>query len=171
MAGGYGASSASPTKWLANTVWAPTTATTAETFLWYQANPRLALGLAHLWKQNALRFLASANLHPETASIPGVNFSIGVQGIGTGNPGYGLTLEKNFSQRLNAYAGIGLRSNEEHGHLLGGVKLNLGGPWTLGLQLDGHQEHPFATYSERGWIAGAYLIDLKSPALMLGHRF
>jgi hypothetical protein len=128
------------------------------------------LGVAHLWKQNAFRWLASVNISPETATMPALNGSVGVQGIGTGNPGYSATLEKNFGQ-FNAYVGLGWRSNEPHSHLLGGVKYAFESGLALGVQLDGHQEHPFAVYSAGQMLYGAYLIDTKSPALMVGYRF
>lgn len=155
--------------WTYNTVWAPTTVTTAESFLWYRAQPRVRLGVAHLWKQNSLRWLASVNVLPETDGLPSLNASVGVQGIGTGNPGYSTTIEKNVGP-LNAYVGLGWRSNEAHSHPLGGVKYTVD-DWTLGLQLDGHQEHPFLVWSRDQHLVGAYLIDLKSPALMVGYRF
>jgi hypothetical protein len=170
VAGGYGAGSALEYKWTYNTVWAPTTVTTAESFLWYRAHPRVRLGVAHLWKQNALRWLASVNLAAETATLPALNASVGVQGIGTGNPGYSATLEKNFGA-FNGYLGVGWRSNESHSHLLGGVKYAFENGVSVGLQLDGHQEHPFVVYTEGQMVYGAYLIDLKSPALMVGYRF
>lgn len=143
--------------------------------MWYQAHPRLQLGVAHLWKQNAVRYLASFRALTETARTPGISLSAGVQGIGTGNPGYAVTFEKNWSLKAgsaNVYTGVGWRSNENHAHMLGGFKFTPGtGPWTLGVQFDGHQEHPFMTYGYRQWVAGLYLIDLKSPALMVGVRF
>ncbi len=151
-------------------MWAPTTVTTAETFLWYRADPRVRLGVAHLWKQNSLRWLASVNLVPETFDSPAINASVGVQGIGTGNPGYSATLEKNLGA-LNAYMGIGFRSNESHSHFLGGAKYALEGGVALGMQLDGHQKHPFAVFTEGQTLYGAYLIDFKSPAFMVGYRF
>jgi hypothetical protein len=114
--------------------------------------------------------LASVNLIEETASSPALNASAGVQGIGTGNPGYSATLEKNWGA-FNAYGGVGYRSNEEHSHLLGGMKYAFQGGLTVGLQLDGHQEHPFVVHSVGQTMFGAYLIDLKSPALMAGYRF
>ncbi|HMS56033.1 MAG TPA: hypothetical protein PKA27_11595, partial [Fimbriimonadaceae bacterium] len=156
--------------------YAPTTVTVDETFMWYQAHPRLQVGLAHLWKQNAVRYLASLRIAEETARTPGINVSAGVQGIGTGNPGYGVTAEKNWtlpSGSVNAYGGVGFRSNESHAHMLGGFKFTpSGSPMTVGLQLDGHAKHPFVTYSlPKGWVVGAYLLDLKSPAIMVGVRF
>jgi hypothetical protein len=39
------------------------------------------------------------------------------------------------------------------------------------MQLDGHHEHPFAVYTQGQHIFGAYLIDFKSPAVMVGYRF
>jgi hypothetical protein len=117
-----------------------------------------------------VRWLASVNVVPETDTLPALNASAGVQGIGTGNPGYSATLEKNLGA-WNAYLGVGWRSNEPHSHALGGVKYSLANGLTLGMQLDGHFEHPFAVYSQDQAIYGAYLIDFKSPALMVGYRF
>jgi hypothetical protein len=157
-----------------NTVYAPTTETVAETFLWYQAAPRLSLGVAHLWKQNALRFLGSYQLVRETERLPSFSVSVGLQGIGTGNPGYAGTFEKNWTVgegRLNAFAGVGWRSNENHAHPLGGIKYSPDGRLTFGYQHDGHQGHPFVTYSVGQWIGGVYLIGGRSPALMSGYRF
>lgn len=148
--------------------------TTAETFVWYRAHPRISLGVAHLWKQNSLRWLASVSLVPESGPWPQINGSIGVQGIGTGNPGYSLTAEKSWqvgTGRANAYVGVGWRSNEDHSHFLGGFKYSPDNVWTLGLQLDGHDRHPFVTYSWERYVAGFFLIDGKAPAYMLGVRF
>lgn len=149
--------------------------TTAESFLWYSAHPRVQLGVALLWKQGAVRYLASVRISPETATLPGINLSAGVQGIGTGNPGYAATFEKNWdttSGKFNAFAGIGFRSNENHAHALGGFKFSpAGSPFTVGLQLDGHDKHAFVTYTNREWSYGLYLIKLQSPALMVGVRF
>ena len=144
--------------------------TKAESFLWYRATPRIRLGVAHLWEQNAFRWLASVNIVPETEELPALNASAGVQGIGIGNPGYSATLEKNMGP-FNAYAGAGWRSNESHTHFLGGAKYQIDPEWTLGIQLDGHQEHPFVVWSRDHYMLGAYLVDLKSPALMVGFRF
>lgn len=156
-----------------NTVYAPSTVTTAETFLWYRASPRLQLGLAHLWKQGAFRGLGSYRFVDETARSPSLSLSVGVQGIGTGNPGYGLTMEKNVragDTDLNAFVGLGLRSNEAHGHPIGGLKVSRGS-WTLGFQHDGHQGHPFVTTAHREWVFGFYLIGGQRAAWMVGRRW
>lgn len=163
-----------PGKWLINTVYAPTTVTTAETFLWYSVTPSISLGLAHLWKQNALRYLASVRLAAETAKSPGFYASAGVQGIGTGNPGFSATAEKNFQLdgvRVNAFAGLGFRTNERHTHPVGGIKFEFADRITLGLQWEGHHAHPFVTKGFGPFIAGVYLIEGKSPGLMFGARF
>lgn len=174
MAGGYGAGSAADSKWLINTVYAPTTVTTAETFVWYQASPQLQLGVAYLWKQSAFRALASVQFLTETDSRPSLSASMGVQGIGTGNPGYSVTAEKNWRMpegTLNTFVGIGLRSNERHGHPLGGIKWTTPQGITLGFQHDGHNGHPFLSYGKGIWFGGVFVIAGKSPALMLGARF
>jgi hypothetical protein len=147
--------------------------TEAETFIWYQANPRVSLGVAHLAKQNAFRWLASVNIVPETAKLPALNASAGVQGIGTGNPGYSLTGEKNWSSpqgSFNFYAGLGLRSNESHAHGLFGFKYTTVNNWAIGLQNEGHQTHPFITYSFDQMTAGIFLINGKNLATMIGVR-
>lgn len=157
-----------------NTVWAPTSVTRAESFLWYKAHPRLQLGIAFLWKQTAFRFLASVQLSPETAKMPAVNASAGIQGIGTGNPGYSVTLEKNFNpggHRVNAYIGIGFRANESHSHAVGGVKFALNQNWTVGYQHDGHQQNPFVTFGQGQAFGGIYLLNFERPALMFGMKF
>jgi hypothetical protein len=121
-----------------------------------------------------VRYLASVNAVPQTPQWPALNLSAGVQGIGTGNPGYSATLEKDWSAgqvAYNAFAGIGLRSNEAHGHVVAGAKAALPGGWSVGLQLDGHDVHPFVTKSLGNYVAGFYLIGAKAPAFMLGTRF
>lgn len=153
-----------------NTVWAPTSVTRAETFLWYSATPRLQLGVAYLWKQSAVRYLASYRLVDQQGVWPSVNASAGVQGIGTGNPGYSITFERSETD-WTAYIGLGFRSNESHSHPLGGVKWTFTQGWTMGLQHDGHAAHPFLTYDGGSWTAGFYVIGFKSPALMTGFRF
>ena len=157
-----------------NTVVAPGLATDAETFLWYDANPRLKLGIAHLAKQGAFRVLGSYQLCPETDSKPSFHIGAGVQGIGTGNPGFSARAEKSFDTELghvNTYVGLGLRSNENHSHGLAGVKLRLPSGFGVGVQMDGHQTNPFATYSEGQWTVGLFLIEGKNAAYMVGARF
>jgi hypothetical protein len=102
--------------------------------------------------------------------------SVGVQGIGTGNPGYAATLEKNYRTPdgyvFNAFGGIGLRSNEAHGHPVAGAKVSFPSATTVGVQWDGHHVHPFATQGlPGGFVVGAYLIEGKSLGVMLGARF
>jgi hypothetical protein len=161
-------------KWQINTVYAPGSLTTAETFIWYQAHPRIQIGVAELAKQRAFRFLASVVLLPETERAPSLNASVGVQGIGTGNPGYSVTAEKNFmltQGNLNVYAGLGFRSNENHVHPVAGIKYSLPSGFTFGLQEDGHQLSPFATYSKDWWTVGVYVVGFKNVAYLVGVRF
>lgn len=141
--------------------------------MWYAVNDDLRLGVAHLWKQNAVRYLANFRLTKETEYLPGLFASAGVQGIGTGNPGYAVTAEKNFGggrNRFNVYGGIGFRSNESHSHALVGARMSFDNGWALGLQADGHGYHPFTTYAFKEYIVGAYLIDGRRTALMAGIR-
>ena len=155
-------------------MYAPSTVTTAETFVWYTVNDALRLGVAHLWKQNAFRGLASVRLAKETMTKPAFYASAGVQGIGTGNPGYSLTAEKNFPTSegtLNAFAGVGFRSNESHAHAVAGAKFAFPNGFSIGAQHEGHSTHLFVSYTKDGWIVGFYLIEGKSPAYMLGRRF
>lgn len=158
-----------------NTVYAPNTITRAESFVWYQAAPRLQLGLAFLWRQEAFRVLASWQAIPEKAGTPSLNFSAGVQGIGTGNPGFSSTIEKNWrfegTSYFNAYVGVGFRTNENHGHPLGGLKYSPDGKVTVGFQHDGHNGHPFATYSMNNVVLGAYLVAGRYPGAMVGFRY
>jgi len=97
-----------------------------------------------------------------------------MQGIGTGNPGYSATFEKNWKVSegtINLYGGIGLRSNEAHGHLVGGAKFTFTNGLTLGLQDDGHQRNPFVTMSPDRWTLGVYFVGGKRPAYLFGVRF
>ncbi|HSI73627.1 MAG TPA: hypothetical protein VK934_10675, partial [Fimbriimonas sp.] len=149
-------------------------ATTDETFIWYQASPRLQLGVAHLLKQNAFRGLASYNVLPEKVQTPALNVSVGVQGIGTGNPGYSGTLEKNWkwsTGSLNVYAGLGFRANEDHAHAVGGAKFTFPNGIALGIQDEGHERNPFVTYSRSTWTVGIYLVGGKRAAYLVGNRF
>ncbi len=174
MAGGYGASSASGNyRWMLNTVWWPGSLTEDETFLWYSVNPRLTLGTALLYKQKAFRALGSYLLSPETDSLPSTHVSAGVQGIGTGNPGYSFTGEKNWNLAtgsFNVFAGLAYRTNRKIGRGVGGFKYSYGS-YTIGYQNDGVEQYPFASVSQGQWTAGFYLIGYKSPGYMLGVRF
>jgi hypothetical protein len=148
--------------------------TTDETFLWYHAQPRLQVGLAHLWKQNAFRYLASYNLSPETVKLPAVNVSAGVQGIGTGNPGYSAVVEKNFAIRggsVNVFAGLGWRTNENRAREVAGAKFEFSNGITVGLQDDGKQRSPFATFTWGHLTSGLYWVGGKNVAYLLGARF
>lgn len=157
-----------------NTVVAPGSATGAETFVWYEVNGDLKLGVAHLAKQGAFRVLGSYRLLRETPNRPSVHAGVGVQGIGTGNPGYNVRAEKMFhtpAGEVSTYAGIGFRSNENHAHCLGGAKIRLGSCLALGVQIDGHQTNPFATVSKGPWTVGVFLIEGKSLAYLAAVRF
>lgn len=175
MAGGYGASSASGDyRWMLNTVYAPSTVTTDETFLWYSVNPRLTLGTAYLLKQGAFRALGSYLLSPETDRLPSTHFSAGLQGIGTGNPGFSLTSEKNWTVgvgSLNIFLGLGYRTNVQTLRGVGGFKYSPDGRWNVGYQNDGVTHYPFVTLSQGQFTLGVYLIGFKSPAYMVGTRF
>lgn len=157
-----------------NTVYAPTTVTTDETFLWYSVDPRLTLGVAYLLKQGAFRGLGSYLLSPETETLPSTHVSAGVQGIGTGNPGFSFTSEKNWSLgegNLNVFVGVGYRTNVRTTKLVGGLKYSPDGRWAFGYQNDGVEHYPFATFSQGTMTYGIYLIGFKSPAFMVGTRF
>lgn len=153
---------------------APGSATDAETFLWYDASPDLKLGVAHLAKQGAFRVLGSYRLVTETPTRPSFHVGAGLQGIGTGNPGYNARAEKLFhtpAGEVTAFAGIGFRSNEGHAHGLGGLKLRLECGFAVGVQADGHQTNPFLTFSKGQWTTGLFLIDGRNPAYLLAARF
>lgn len=159
---------------MVNTVYAPGSVTTDETFVWYKVDPRLRLGLAYLLKQGAFRVLGSYQLAPERATTPSVNVSAGVQGIGTGNPGYSATLEKNWqvgSSRLNVYGGLAIRSNQNELYGVGGIKLLDKSGVTVGFQHDGVQGSPFVTYSRDRTTLGLYLVGGQSLAYLIGMRF
>lgn len=109
----------------------------------------------------------------ETPKTPNLRVGFGLQGIATGNPGYYATSEKNValgSGFLNGFLGVGFRTNENHAHLLGGLKYSLSG-WTLGIQSDGHKTYPFLNYQLGATSVGFYLIDFKKPAYALSIRF
>jgi hypothetical protein len=136
-------------------------------------NPRLTLGVAELYKQGAFRALGSYLLSPETETLPSTHISAGVQGIGTGNPGYSATAEKNWqlgNGSFNAFVGVGYRSNTKVTRIVGGFKYSIDA-WAFGLQNDGLVSDPFLTYSRDRYTAGFYLIDLTHPAYLLGWRF
>ncbi len=157
-------------------MYAPGSITTDETFIWYRANDRLRLGIAHLLKQNAIRYLAAYTLAPETSRSPSVNLSAGVQGIGTGNPGYSATLEKNFildggKSSINLFAGVGFRSNENIAREVAGLKFTTNDGFSIGIQDDGKLRNPFATYATGNFVAGIYLVGGEHPAFLFGMRF
>lgn len=137
-------------------------------------NHRLTLGTAYLLEQNAFRALGSYLLSPETATLPSTHVSVGIQGIGTGNPGYSATAEKNWNLTrgsFNAFVGIGYRTNRRIGRMVGGMKYAGSGHWSVGVQNDGLQTDPFATVSQGNWTAGLYFLDFERPAYMLSTRF
>jgi len=158
-----------------STVWAPGSATEGETFLWYRPTDRLQVGAAFLWKQGAFRGLGSYTLVPETPTVPRISVGLGLQGIGTGNPGYFATAEKTRvlpEGSVTAYVGVGFRANEGHGHLLGGARMTpTGSPWTLGVQADGHNVHPFVSRRFNDLTLGLYLVNLKSPGLLIAYAW
>jgi hypothetical protein len=137
-------------------------------------SPRLTLGTAYLQKQGAFRALGSYLLSPETDTMPSTHVSAGVQGIGTGNPGFSATAEKNWqvgSGSLNTFLGAGYRTNRKITRMVGGFKYTPDGQWAVGLQNDGLVNDPFITFSKDRITTGFYLIDMKHPAYLLGVRF
>jgi hypothetical protein len=156
-----------------NMVYAPSTETVAETFLWYDATPDLKLGIAHLYEQNAFRILGSYQLIRETATSPSAHVSVGVQGIGTGNPGWTGRLEKNFrlpAGNLNVFGGIGVRGNEDHSHPIAGGKFEHHSGFSVGVQWEGHAHHPFVIYAFGQHVVGLYLIGGNRMGYMIGMR-
>jgi hypothetical protein len=127
--------------------------------------------VALLWKQGAFRGLGNYELLPEKGDTPSLRVGFGLQGIGTGNPGYFATSEKTWTDQWGTwtgYVGLGYRSNEDHAHGLGGLKLSLPGPWTFGAQLDGHNAHLFTSHSlNQQWSVGLYWVELKSLGVMV----
>jgi hypothetical protein len=110
----------------------------------------------------------------EGPKTPNLKVGAGVQGIGTGNPGFFATSEKNFlwpDGGINVYAGLAARSNEDHVHGVGGVRLDPHGPWALGLQLDGHQGHPYLTHATGRIVLGFYLVGYERAGYLVGVRF
>lgn len=156
-------------------MYAPETVTRGETFLWYRVDPKLQVGLAYLWKQEAFRVLGNYEVVAQTATKPNLRVGFGIQGIATGNPGYFATSEKNFSLpegEAMAYVGIGYRSNEDHAHFLGGAKFTpKTSKFTLGVQLDGHEVHPLVSMQLASDLTiGAYWIETRTLGLMLSLR-
>ena len=146
--------------------------TKGETFLWRTVDDKLQIGVAYLWKQSAFRGLANYILIPQKGEMPNLRVGLGLQGIATGNPGYFATSEKVWTSGKNdysIYAGIGFRANENHGHLVGGGKVTPNhGTWTIGVQLDGHNKHPFVNQRVSPNLAiGAYWIEMKSLGVMI----
>ncbi len=159
-------------KWQIVTVYAPETSTIGETFVWHRPLDRLQVGVALLWKQGAFRGLANYELIAEKAHSPNLRVGFGLQGIGTGNPGFFATTEKTHFMKEGAatgYVGFGFRANEGHGHPLAGIKFTpKQSPWTVGFQHDGHAGNLFGSYRiGQGWSAGAYWISMKSLGLMV----
>jgi len=106
--------------------------------------------------------------------MPSVHISAGIQGIGTGNPGYSLTAEKNWMRdagSFNFFAGIGYRSNTKLLSPVGGFKYSPDGRFNIGVQYDEINTDPFATMNVGNFVFGGYLIDFKRPAYMVGTRF
>lgn len=118
--------------------------------------------------------MANYELIPAEGKAPNLRVGFGLQGIGTGNPGFFATSERSWAGNwgvVSGYLGVGYRTNEDHGHLLGGFKWTPStSPWTLGLQNDGHESHPFVSRNlGRGFTGGLYLVGLKSPGLMISY--
>jgi len=156
---------------MTNTLWVPGSETEAETFLWHTPQPRLNFGLAYLHRQEALRVLGTYEVVPSYRGLPNLRLGFGVQGIGTGNPGYFATTEREVrtpSGALASFAGIGFRANESHSHGLLGLRFSPNGPWSFGAQLDGHGRHLFVTHDASATTFGVYLVDMKSFGLLVG---
>jgi len=152
----------------------PGSLTEGESFLWHRPEPRIQIGLAYLWKQEAFRILGNYVLLEETATRPNLKVGAGIQSITTGNPGYYATTEKNFHLKdgtWSLYAGVGFRSNESHSHGIGGLRYEPHGPWAIGLQLDGHQGHPYLTHRIGNVVVGYYLADFEQSGYLVGIRF
>jgi len=170
VAGGFGASSQTERNWNLSTLYVPRSVTEAETFLWYRADPRLQFGVAHLSKQNAVRFLLSANLIPEREKTPSVNIMLGTQETTTGNPGYAMTFEKRWSN-LSTYVGVGFRRTDSQARLIGGARYSFAPQYSVGFQEDGLREHLFVTHDRGDVFGGLYLYDMELPGILFGIRF
>lgn len=106
----------------------------------------------------------------EKPDSPSLRIGFGLQGIATGNPGFFATSEKKWILQhfgLDAYVGIGYRTNENHFHALAGGKISFHDGISLGIQSDGHERNLFLTWSKDMLSIGFYWINFESPAFMI----
>ena len=118
-----------------------------QTFLSYQATPRLNASVAYLWRTETPRLLGSYVFVPETKPIPSVKGGFAFSSAFESQVTPFVTTAKTFHlggpgpegpTHAQVYLGLSSRASEGHNHGLSGVKISPPGPFYLGLQHTGH---------------------------------
>lgn len=155
-------------------LWTPGAGTDGRTSVWFNPVTKLQLGGVYFWRQGTVRLVANWMLIGETLVSPAIRIGHGVQGVGSGKTVTFATLEKStgFADlNIEGYVGLSVRGFEGHFHELYGIKVTPTGPITVGLQFDGHNSHPFATYRLQSGSASVYLVNGKSLGFMYSMRY
>jgi len=129
------------------------------------------VGASYVWATEGVRFIGSLVLAQEEEDTPRLRVGHGIQGIGKGSSATFGVLEKGFmtsSGSFQGFFGFSNRSKESHLHGLYGVSFTPDGPLTFGFQFDGHDGHPFVTYSQDQFNYGLYLVNGETLGLSFG---
>ncbi len=115
--------------------------TRTQTFLFVRPVKQFQLGLAYIWANESVRLIGSYELLPQAQSTPGLSAGFAFQDAFENKASPFAVLTRRFvgqSIRAEGYWGATQRPNEEHLHLIGGVKVSLGRGLYGGVQYTGH---------------------------------
>ena len=131
----------------------------------------MQVGTTYTWKTEGVRFSGSLVLNDEEEYIPRVRVGHGIQGIGTGSSATYGVLEKGLMTEngsFQAFFGLSNRSKESHLHGIYGLTYTPQGPVTFGYLRDGHNGHPFVSFTKDEYNIGVYLVAGETLGLSFG---
>lgn len=141
-----------------------------QTFLYVRPTDRLQVGLAYIWVNESLRLIGSYDLLSPTQRTPGVSAGFAFQDAFENRVSPYLALIKSAGEqslRAEGYLGATRRPNEDHLHLIGGLKVSLGHGFYGGVQYTGHDMLTFVGISLREASLALWIREDRRPGVSL----
>lgn len=145
-------------------------AVSSETWASYNIFGGYSIGLAYQWGPRKFRPVSTVKLVDDAAWHPGLTWRSGFRSFATGQIRESLSVDQRFGWATLSL-GLSTDSGFGHGRAIGGGNYDFQNGFLVGFQADGRRVMTFVNYAKNGPVLGAYLIDWKHPAYLLGWRF
>lgn len=161
----------SPRKILISTFYsAHRDAISSESWASYNIVGGYSVGLAYQWGPRKFRPVSTVKLVDDAAWHPGLTWRSGFRSFATGEIRESMAVNQTFGA-TTLFVGISTNSGFGNARAVGGGSYDFQNGAIVGFQADGRRVMTFVNYSKDGPVLGAYLVDWKHPAYLLGWRF